>query len=151
LQRLRDLSCFSQDATSRETKKAHTAILKDVRHFNINPLEKSKRRFTIVVSVVISLEAPNAPDLAEELAQRLLVKHLVEENFPITSFEHHAILDVSVGTSEGVDAVDADVNDWITYKHSTLKKRRLSGKRQRQPPINGGKSTEEIVCIEIKR
>jgi hypothetical protein len=100
--------------------------------------------------LLISLEAPNAPDLAEELAQRLLSKRLANDNFPLTSFEHHAILDITTADGDkSVDAIDADVEDWIMYKHSTLKKRRLPAKRQKQPSSKSG--NEELVCIEIRR
>jgi len=103
-----------------------------------------------VLCLIISVDAPNAPDLAEELSQRLSGRQLISNGFILTAFEYRAILDLSDSSNETIDKVDADIADWIKFKHSTLKKRKLSGKRQKQvtdtPP-----DTQDLVCIEIKR
>jgi len=102
-------------------------------------------------STVILVDAPNAGDLAEELSQRLIGKEEVTGAFPATSFEHQAILDLPDITNENVDKIEADVEDWIKFKHSTLKKRRIQGKRQKLGLGISPEQAMDIVCIEIKR
>ena len=70
----------------------------------------------------------------------------------MNSFEYHAVIDLGIVPKEGIDAIDADVADWIKFKHSTLKRRRGPGKRTK-PSLAGPseKSVEELVAIEVKR
>lgn len=100
---------------------------------------------------IITLEAPNAPDLAEELSQRLLIKKLATEGFSVNSFEYHAIIEFSSVLREFADVIDSDIADWIAYKHSTLKKRKIDGKRKRQSLEISDQTSEQLVCIELRR
>jgi len=100
--------------------------------------------------LVISIDAPNAPDLAEELSQRLLGRQIIQKGFLLTAFEYSAMIDLFDSANETIDRTEADISDWIKFKHSTLKKRRLSGKRQKQN-LGMPAETMELVCIEIKR
>lgn len=100
---------------------------------------------------IITLEAPNAPDLAEELAQRLLIKKLATEGFAVNSFEYHATIEFSSVLKEFADIIDADIADWIAYKHSTIKKRRLNGLRKSQSLNIPDQMSEQLVCIELRR
>jgi len=54
-------------------------------------------------------------------------------------------------TDENIDRIEADVEDWIKFKHSTLKKRRLQGRRQKQSSDMAPEIASDIICIEIKR
>jgi hypothetical protein len=100
---------------------------------------------------IITLEAPNAPDLAEELSQRLLIKKLATEGFAVNSFETHAMIEFSSVLREFADVIDAEIADWIAYKHSTIKKRKLGGVRKRQSLEISDQATEQLVCIELFR
>ncbi len=99
---------------------------------------------------IIALEAPNASDLAEELGQRLLIKKLAKEGFAINSFENHATIEFSSVLKDFADVIDSDVADWVTYKHSSLKKRRLVGSRKKPSLEIADQSDEQLVCIELK-
>lgn len=100
---------------------------------------------------IITLEAPNAPDLAEELSQRLLIKKLATEGFSVNSFEYHATIEFSSVLKEFAEVIDSDVADWIAFKHSTMKKRKLSGIRKRQSLDISDQTSEQLVCIELRR
>ena len=100
---------------------------------------------------IITLEAPNAPDLAEELAQRLLIKKLATEGFAVNSFEYHATIEFSSVLKEFADIIDSDIGEWIAFKHSTIKKRRLNGTRRKQSLDISDQLSEQLVCIELGR
>ncbi len=99
---------------------------------------------------IITLEAPNAPDLAEELGQRLLIKKLANEGFAVNAFEYHATIEFSSVLKEFADVIDSDIADWIAYKHSTIKKRKLIGSRKKPSLDISDQTSEELVCIELK-
>ena len=99
---------------------------------------------------IIALEAPNAPDLAEELGQRLLIKKLAKEGFAINSFENHATIEFSSVLKDFADVIDSDIGDWVTYRHSSLKKRRLTGSRKKPSLELSDQTSEQLVCIELK-
>jgi hypothetical protein len=100
---------------------------------------------------IITLEAPNAPDLAEELSQRLMIKKLANEGFSVNSFEYHATIEFSSVLSDFTDIIDQEISEWIAYKHSTIKKRKLKGTRRTQSLDISDQSAEQLVCIELRR
>jgi hypothetical protein len=99
---------------------------------------------------MISVEAASAPDLADELGQRLLIKKLAKEGFAVNSFENHAIIEFSSVLKDFADVIDSDIADWIIHKHSTLKKRKLNGLRKKPSLDISEQSSEELVCIELR-
>ena len=100
---------------------------------------------------LITIEAPNASDLAEELSQRFLVKKLAKEGFAVNSFEYHATIEFSSVLKEFAEVIDDDIGDWIAYKHSSIKKRKIKGMRQRQSLDTSEQLKEDLVCIELRR
>jgi hypothetical protein len=100
--------------------------------------------------LLIALEAPNAPDLGEELGQRLLIKKLAKEGFIVNTFEYHATIEFPNVAPEFADAIDSDVADWITFKHSSLKKRKLAGGRKKTTLDNSNENGEQLICIEVR-
>ena len=101
--------------------------------------------------VIVSIDSANAHDLAEELVQRLLAKQVVKSGTPVLAFEQSALIDIQYLEKEAIDKIIEETSDWIKYKHSTLKKRVASGTRQKQNLGMPTESSEELVCIEIKR
>ncbi len=67
-------------------------------------------RLQSVPYLVISLDAPHAADLAEELSQRLLGRQVIQQ-FMLTSFEHRAILDIADVAMEVVERTEAEVSN----------------------------------------
>jgi hypothetical protein len=100
--------------------------------------------------LIITLEASSAPDLGEELGQRLLIKKLAKEGFVMNSFESHAIIEFPNVGKEIVEEIDSDIADWITHKHSTIKKRRLNGTRKKLSLDIAAQTNDELVCIELR-
>ncbi len=99
---------------------------------------------------IISVEAATAPDLAEEIGQMILIKKLAKEGFVVSSFENHAIIEFSNVPKDFEDAIDLEIADWITHKHSSLKKRKLSGTRKKLSLNISDQTNDELVCIEIR-
>jgi hypothetical protein len=99
---------------------------------------------------IISVETANAADLADELGQTLLIKNLASEGFVVNSFESHAIIELPSVQKDFVDIIDAEITDWITHKHSTMKKRKLNGLRKKLSLNISDQTKEELVCIEIR-
>ena len=99
---------------------------------------------------IISVEAATAPDLAEEIGQMILIKKLAKEGFVVSSFENHAIIEFANVPKDFEDAIDLEIADWITHKHSTLKKRKLGGTRKKLSLNISDQTNDELVCIEIR-
>ncbi len=106
--------------------------------------------FIYLPHFVISVETANAHDLAQELGQTLLIKKLAKEAFVVKSFESHAIIEFSNVQKDFVDIIDAEIADWITHKHSTMKKRKLYGLREKLSLNISDQTNEELVCIELR-
>ena len=100
---------------------------------------------------LITLRVPTAASLAEELGQKLIAKQIVKDGFPLTTYESYAYLEFPDIPNDIADKIDAEVSDWIFQKHSLLKKRKISGKRQKQNLGMPKESADEVVCIEIKK
>ncbi len=96
------------------------------------------------------MEAPTAPDLAEELGQTLLIRKLAKEGFVVNSFENHSIMEFSNISKDVTEAIDSEIADWITHKHSSLKKRKLNGSRRKISLNISDQTNDEMVCIEIR-
>ena len=100
---------------------------------------------------VISIDLPNPAELAEEVGQRLLGKHIVKSGFPLTTFGSIAILEFPDANEELVAKVQSEVESWISDKHRSLRLRKLTGKRQRQNLGMPTQAQEEVVCLEIRK
>ncbi len=109
------------------------------------------KRPSVLTYLLVSLHVPTAALLAEELGQKLLAKQIVNEGFPLTTYESHASIEFLDISNEVSEKIDAEVSEWIFQKHSLLKKRKISGKRQRQNLGMPREVGEEVVCLEIKK
>ena len=109
------------------------------------------KRESVLTYLLISLHVPTAASLAEELGQKLLAKQIVNDGFPLTTYESHASLEFIDISNDISDKIDAEVSDWIFQKHSLLKKRKILGKRQKQNLGMPREVGEDVVCLEIKK
>ena len=100
---------------------------------------------------LIAVNTPNAPDLAEELGQRLLGKQIVKGGFPLTAYDSHATLEFPDIAGEVIEKIEVEASSWIAEKHRSLRLRRLSGKRQKQNLGTPAEREEEIICAEIRK
>jgi hypothetical protein len=122
------------------------------KHLNTKKIEAwfADEKFSILPYFVISVESANAPDLADELGQMLLIKKLAKEGFVVNSFESHAIIEFPNVAKDLPDLIDTELADWITHKHSTLKKRKLNGMRKKLSLNISDQTNDELVCIELR-
>jgi len=99
----------------------------------------------------IAIDTPGASDLAEELGQRLIGKQVAKSGFPLTVYESHATLEFPDLSKEAIEKIEVEASEWISWKHPVLKKRRISGRRQKQNLGLPTDAVEELVCLEIRK
>ena len=100
---------------------------------------------------LIAIDSPGAAGLAEELGQRLLGKQIVKSRFPLTVFDSRATLELPRLKKEAMEKIQAEISEWITWKHPALKMRIISGKRQEQNLGVPTEAGEEVVCLELRK
>jgi hypothetical protein len=100
---------------------------------------------------VVAIETPGASDLAEELGQRLLARQIVKAGFHLTTYDSYSVLEFPNSSRDSMENIESDAADWLLWKHPALKKRRVTGKRQKQSLGLPVEAAEEFVCLEIRK
>ena len=75
----------------------------------------------------------------------------MKSSFPLTAFDSRAALDFPDTSKEVIERIEAEVAEWITWKHPAMKKRVISGKRQKQNLGMPTEAEEELVCLELRK
>ena len=100
---------------------------------------------------MISIHSPAAEAVAQELCQLLIAKQIVRPGFPLTALDTYAFLEFPEVSKENADAIESEIQTWISNKHQGLRQRKVRGRRQKQ---NLGLPTEastDIVYLEIRK
>jgi hypothetical protein len=101
--------------------------------------------------LLISIHSPAAEAVAHELGQILLSKQIVAPGFTLTALDTYAFLEFPEATSETTDAIESEIQSWISNKHRGLRQRKVSGRRQKQNLGMPAEAATDIVYLEIRK